>query len=131
MNNMNIADKLSKRNLARCKSFDADGDKFTVEIKELDLVFGGAFESYIEYPTKILTFTAMVLTVIDSIFNQVEIGNCECNYTADDIFDEIIDNMITSDSELISTFAIFFRYYSGAEGQYYIIIKGNKSEKEG
>ena len=115
----------SKNIVQRCKLTEKYW-KFTAEVKHLDLEYNGQFETFIYYSSTPMTLLEQASPVVESILNQLEVDNCEHDYTANDIFNIIFDEMKVWGKEAISEFGIHFTYNNGCIGQYYVQFKGTK-----
>ena len=116
---------LSTQNMIRCLLVD-NCWRFTAEVKHLDLEYDGQFDTFMYYSEIPLSLAEQITGIGDAVFNQLEVDNCICTDTIDDIFERIMADMYIEKEKANSQTAVFFNYKNGAEGQYYIILKGEK-----
>lgn len=108
------------------------GFTFTSEVKCLDLVYGGQFESTFHWGSTPAPLEEQVESTLKAVINQLEIDGCKWDEsTISAIEEELLDRLdsvpIRETGDVIES-GVFFEEASGSEGQYYIIITGKAED---
>lgn len=104
------------------------GFTFTSEVKYLDLVYNGQFESVFHWGSTPAPLEEQIESTIKAVINQLEIDGCKWDEsTISAIEEELLDRLdsvpICETGDVIES-GVFFEEANGDEGQYYIIITG-------
>ncbi len=105
------------------------GYVFQADIQHLDLVYGGEFETTFHHIDTPISLEELIESIINAVANQLEIDSCTWDFSMETLYSDILSELQFDDKTVFGECAVFFIESNGAEGQYYIIIKGEKSNK--
>lgn len=108
------------------------GFRFISEVKHLDLVYDGQFESAFHWDSTPAPLEEQVESALKAVINQLETDDCKWDEsTVSAIEEELLDRLdsvpIRETGDVIES-GVFFEEANGSEGQYYVIITAIEEE---